>query len=74
MYESGSSPVTTSRFSTDAQDYADGLNGTPALVLLDGQKLAEYIYEFNLGMQVEKTLEIKKMDTDFWDAREEDGR
>jgi restriction system protein len=30
--------------------------------------LAEYIYDFGLGMQAEKTFVIKKMDSDFWDS------
>ena len=64
--------ITTSKYTVGAQDYAASLNGTPTLVLVDGQGLAEYIYEFDLGMQVEKTLEIKKLDSDFWDSRQDD--
>ena len=63
---------TTSKYSSGAQEYADSLNGNPTLVLVDGQGLAKYIYDFGLGMQVEKTIEIKKLDGDFWDAREDD--
>ena len=35
-------------------------------------KLAEYIYDYNLGMQTEQTYSIKKMDTDFWDEWQND--
>jgi len=34
----------------------------------DGDKLAEYIYDFGLGMQEEKTVVIKKMDANFWEG------
>jgi restriction system protein len=34
--------------------------------------LAEYIYDYGLGMQVEETIEIKKLDGEFWDKRQHD--
>ena len=60
--------ITTSSYSKGAIEYADNLNGTTTLVLIDGNKLAEYIYEYSLGMQTEQTIEIKKLDSDFWDS------
>ncbi len=60
--------ITTSSYSKSAKEYANNLNGTTALVLIDGQQLAKYIYDYNLGMQVEQVIEIKKMDSDFWDT------
>ena len=59
--------ITTSTYSKGAHEYANNLNGTTALVLIDGIQLAKYIYDFNLGMQVEKVMEIKKLDSEFWD-------
>lgn len=50
--------------------YAAGLNGSTTLILIDGQKLAEYIYEYGVGLQVEHTVEIKKLDSEFWDSME----
>jgi len=64
--------ITTSSYSKGALEYADNLNGATTLVLIDGKQLAEYIYEFNLGMQVEQTIEIKKLDSDFWDSMSDD--
>lgn len=58
--------ITTSKFSTDAVIYAQNLSNA-RIVLIDGQKLAEYIYKYGLGVQVEQTLSIKKLDTDYWD-------
>lgn len=64
--------ITTSSYTKSAVKYAENLNGTTTLVLIDGQKLADYIYDFELGMQVEQTIEIKKLDSDFWDSMQDD--
>ena len=63
--------LTTSSYSKGAIEYAENLNGTTTLVLIDGNKLAEYIYQYSLGMQTEQTIEIKKLDSDFWDSIED---
>lgn len=60
--------ITTSRFTKEAIEYAKA-NG---VVLIDGKQLAKYIYDFGLGMQLESTLHIKKIDTDFWDMMEDE--
>jgi len=60
--------ITTSYFSKGAIEYVQNLYGNTTVVLIDGIKLAEYIYNFGLGMQVEQLIEIKKMDSDFWDS------
>lgn len=60
--------ITTSSFSKGAIEYVANLSNTTNIVLIDGQRLAEYIYDFNLGMQTEQVIEIKKIDTDFWDS------
>lgn len=60
--------ITTSDFTKGAYDYANSLNSTTKVVLINGTKLAQYIYNYNLGMQTEKTIEIKKLDSDYWDA------
>jgi restriction system protein len=63
--------ITTSSFTKNAFDYVKNLNGSTTIVLIDGNKLAEYIYDYNLGMQTENTLYIKKLDADFWDSMKE---
>lgn len=60
--------ITTSSFSKGAVQYAEGLNGTTTLILIDGEKLAEYLYEYGVGVQVEHTVQIKKLDSEFWDS------
>ncbi len=63
--------ITTSRFSSDAIAYAQNLSNA-RIVLIDGQKLAEYIYKYGLGVQIEQTISIKKLDTDYWDNMPDD--
>lgn len=60
--------ITTSSFSKGAAQYAEGLNGSTTLILIDGQKLAEYLYEYGVGVQIEHTVQIKKLDSEFWDS------
>ncbi len=64
--------ITTSDFNKGAYEYVDNLSTNTKIVLINGLKLSEYIYEFNLGMQTEKIIELKKLDSDFWDNLEND--
>lgn len=59
--------ITTSDFTKGAYEYAESLNSSTKIVLINGEKLAEYIYNSNLGMQTERVIEIKKLDSDYWD-------
>lgn len=59
--------ITTSDFNKGAYEYVENLSSNTKIVLINGNKLSEYIYEYNLGMQIEKTIELKKLDSDFWD-------
>lgn len=59
--------ITTSDFNKGAYEYVENLSSNTKIVLINGNKLSEYIYEFNLGMQTEKIIELKKLDSDFWD-------
>lgn len=63
--------ITTSSFSKHAVEYANNLNGSTTLVLIDGDQLAEHIYDYGLGMQTEQIIVIKRLDTDFWDQLKE---
>lgn len=60
--------ITTSTYTKNAVDFVNNLSGSTTLVLINGRMLAEYIYDYGLGMQVEQTIEIKKLDSDFWDG------
>lgn len=56
--------ITTGKFSNDAKQYVDTIE--PKVVLIDGQKLSQYMIDFNLGVTTSATYEIKKIDTDYF--------
>ena len=64
--------ITTSDFSKGAYEYAQNVGAQAKIVLINGEKLAQYIYDFDLGMQTEKVIEIKKLDSDFWDSLQDE--
>ena len=59
--------VTTARFSTEAEEYARKQH-TTKVVLIDGKALARLMIEYNVGVSTEATYEVKRLDTDFFDA------
>ena len=52
--------VTTARFSQKAKDYAH----THHIILIDGERLANLMIEYNFCVSTRKTFEIKSLDTD----------
>lgn len=58
--------ITTTKFSSDATEFAQNFSRA-RIVLIDGNLLAKYIYDYELGVQIEKEFSIKKLDNDFWD-------
>ena len=57
--------VTTSTFSPSAIETAQYLS--KRIVLIDGDQLAKLMIRYNVGCRVEETLEIKKIDEDFFE-------
>lgn len=57
--------ITTSHFSPDALKYSEKIIGKD-VVLIDGNKLSELLFEHNLGVSVHETYEVKKIDSDFF--------
>jgi restriction system protein len=37
------------------------------IVLIDGEQLAQYMIDYNLGVSVQNVYEIKKMDSDYFE-------
>ncbi|MDO6594430.1 restriction endonuclease [Neptuniibacter sp. 1_MG-2023] len=66
--------ITASSCSAVAIAYAESLNGTTNLVLINGEQLAKYMYDYSLGMQTKQHIEIKEMDSDFWDGMQNDSK
>lgn len=57
--------ITTSRFSKAAIDFVSK-HMTARIVLVDGKELTRLMIKYNLGVSVEKTYEIKRLDTDYF--------
>ena len=58
--------ITTSTFTKDALEYANSLKEM-TLILIDGDKLVDYMLKYNVGVQVKNAIEIKKIDEDYFD-------
>ena len=56
--------MTTSAFSAHAIEYARGLQ--QRVILIDGARLAELMVEFGVGVRVSRTVEVKRLDEDFF--------
>lgn len=57
--------ITTSRFAAPAIEYAGSID--TKVVLIDGQQLAEYMIDFNLGVTKMSTFEVKRIDSDYFE-------
>ncbi len=57
--------ITTSHFTKEAIDYAAQMD--TKIVLIDGEKLSQLMIDHNLGVSVQNTYEIKKIDSDYFE-------
>lgn len=56
--------ITTSNFTKDAREYVKTIDSK--IVLIDGHQLAQFMIDHNVGVSVEKTYEIKRVDSDYF--------
>lgn len=56
--------ITTSSFTKDALDYIP--RNETKIVLIDGQQLAQYMIDYNLGVTSVNIYEVKRMDSDYF--------
>lgn len=57
--------ITTANFSQEATRYAENLDCK--VVLIDGDKLAQHMIDFNIGVSRVASYEIKKVDSDYFE-------
>lgn len=57
--------ITTSSYSKEARQYVDKLS--KKIVLIDGQELARYMIEYNVGVSTKRVYEIKRIDSDYFE-------
>lgn len=58
--------ITTSRFTSDAEDYAERV--AARIVLIDGQHLSDLMVSHGVGVQDEETFVLKGIDEDYFEA------
>ncbi len=56
--------ITTSSFTKEAEEYAKGLS--TKLILIDDKRLTDLMIEYNVGVSVVDIIEIKKIDSDYF--------
>lgn len=56
--------ITSSSFTTEAKDFVARIDNK--IVLIDGQNLAQYMIEFDVGVTTKDTYKIKKIDFDYF--------
>lgn len=57
--------ITTSHFTREATEYAGQMD--TKIVLINGEKLSQLMIDYNLGVSVQNTYEIKKIDSDYFE-------
>jgi restriction system protein len=58
--------VTTSDFDKDAIQKAHDAHHT--IILIDGKKLVDLMHQYNVGVQIKATYEVKQLDEDFFEG------
>jgi restriction system protein len=57
--------VTTSNFDDGAVKKAHDAHHT--IILIDGKKLVDLMFQYNVGVQIKSTYEVKQLDADFFE-------
>lgn len=58
--------ITTVKYSAGAREYVEALLHGSTIVLVDGDQLMRLMIRYNLGVSVEHTYEVKRIDSDFF--------
>ncbi len=56
--------ITTAKFTNEAREYIP--RNETKIVLIDGEQLAQFMIDYNLGVSTVSTYEIKKIDSDYF--------
>lgn len=57
--------ITTSSFPKSAYEYVDSIEHK--IVLIDGSRLTDLMFEFNVGLSTQSTYDVKKIDSDYFE-------
>ncbi len=58
--------ITTSKFSSDAKEYVKRIG--KKIILIDGERLAELMIDYGIGVSVHKEILLKRIDSDYFDG------
>lgn len=58
--------ITTSSFTDNAKEYAKNFTHA-TIILIDGARLAQLMIKYNLGVTTQRTYEIKRVDSDYFE-------
>ena len=61
--------ITTSTYSTGAIQFAQQV--PQKIILLDGDRLTELMIQYDVGVRVERTVAIKRIDIDYFEEVED---
>jgi restriction system protein len=56
--------LTTSQFSQDAKGYAESIG--QKIVLIDGEQLAQFMIDYGIGVTVQQSYTVKRVDLDYF--------
>ena len=57
--------ITTSSYTKEARDYVSKIDSK--IILIDGQTLAQLMYDHDVGVQLQTVYSIKRVDADYFD-------
>jgi restriction system protein len=57
--------ITTGLFSAEATEYVTNID--PKVILIDGRQLAEFMIDFNVGVNPVNSYEVKRINSDYFD-------
>lgn len=60
--------ITTSTFSKEAREYADGIDSR--VILIDGGQLTELMFDYGIGVSTANNYVVKRIDSDFFEDDE----
>lgn len=59
--------ITTSDFTEEGKNYVKELDKSLKVILINGNELAEYMYQCGIGVSTNKTVVVKRIDNDYFD-------
>ena len=57
--------ITTSNFPKSAYEFVESIEHK--IILIDGEKLTEFMFEYNVGVSTQSTYEVKRIDSDYFE-------